>query len=185
MLQEVVRRHYGKEGQILPDLLVVDGGKGQLGVVLQALKDLGLTDLPVVGLAKAREQGGREVPDRLFLPGRKNPKLMPASSPGWLLLLRIRDEAHRFAITYHRRRARKELVASALGQVPGLGPARQKLLLQHYASLEDLKGADIDELRAHGRLPLKVAQDLKNWLVGLENSQPPDIPVYKIKEMRD
>jgi excinuclease ABC subunit C len=170
---------------VLPDLLVVDGGKGQLGVVLEALKDLGLADLPVVGLAKSREMHGREVPDRLFLPGRKNPKLMPASSPGWLMLLRLRDEAHRFAITYHRRRARKELVASALGEVPGLGPTRQKLLLQNYASLEDLKGADVEELRAKGRLPLKVARELKDWLDSQEPPQPPELPVYKIKEMRE
>jgi len=185
MLQEVVRRHYGKAGQVLPDLLVVDGGKGQLGVVLEALKDLGLADLPVVGLAKSREQQGRDVPDRLFLPGRKNPKLLPASSPGWLLLLRLRDEAHRFAITYHRRRARKELVASALGQVPGLGPTRRKLLLQNFAGLEDLKGADVEELRTKGRLPLKVAQDLKDWLASQETAAPSDMPVYKIHEMRE
>ncbi len=164
MLREVVARHYGKEGQVLPDLLVVDGGKGQLGVVLETLKDLGLADLPVVGLAKAAHQQGREVADRLFLPGRKNPKILPASSPGWLLLLRLRDEAHRFAITYHRRRARQELVASALGQVPGLGPVRQKLLLQHFAGLEELKGAEVEELRKVGRLPLKVAQSLYAWL---------------------
>ena len=185
MLQEVVRRHYGKEGQVLPDLLVVDGGKGQLGVVLETLKDLGLAELPVVGLAKSRDQAGREVPDRLFLPGRKNPKLLPASSPGWLLLLRLRDEAHRFAITYHRRRARKELVASALGQVPGLGPVRQKLLLQSYASLEDLRGASVEDLRTRGRLPQQVAQDLKDWLANQEDPKPPELPVYKIKEMRD
>jgi excinuclease ABC subunit C len=164
MLREVVARHYGKEGQVLPDLLVVDGGKGQLGVVLETLKDLGLADLPVVGLAKAAHHQGREVPDRLFLPGRKNPKNLPTSSPGWLLLLRLRDEAHRFAITYHRRRARQELVASALGQVPGLGPVRQKLLLQHYANLQDLHKADIEELRQVGRLPLKVAQSLHEWM---------------------
>lgn len=164
MLREVVTRHYGKEGQVLPDLLVVDGGRGQLGVVLETLKDLGLGDLPVVGLAKAAQQQGREVPDRLFLPGRKNPKMLPASSPGWLLLLRLRDEAHRFAITYHRRRARQELVASALGQVPGLGPVRQKLLWQHYAGLEELHKADIEELRRVGHLPLKVAQSLHAWL---------------------
>jgi excinuclease ABC subunit C len=164
MLREVVERHYGKEGQVLPDLLVVDGGKGQLGVVRETLKDLGLADLPVVGLAKAAHQPGGEVPDRLFLPGRKNPKILPTSSPGWLLLLRLRDEAHRFAITYHRRRARKELVASALGQVPGLGPVRQKLLLQHYANLQDLHKADIEELRQVGRLPLKVAQSLHEWM---------------------
>jgi excinuclease ABC subunit C len=185
MLQEVVRRHYGKAGQVLPDLLVVDGGKGQLGVVLESLKDLGLADLPVVGLAKSGQQAGREVPDRLFLPGRKNPKMLPASSPGWLMLLRLRDEAHRFAITYHRRRARKELVASALGQVPGLGPVRQKLLLQSYASLEDLRGASVEELRAKGRLPRQVAQGLKDWLNSQEEIRQPELPVYKIKEMRD
>lgn len=186
MLQEVVRRHYGKEGQVLPDLLVVDGGKGQLGVVLKALKDLGLADLPVVGLAKSASQAGREVPDRLFLPGRKNPKILPASSPGWLLLLRLRDEAHRFAVTYHRRRARQELVASALGQVPGLGPRRQKRLLQHYPSLEDLKGAEVEDLRARGGLPLKVAQALKAWLENQEEIRPPEkLPGLKIEEMRD
>ena len=185
MLQEVVQRHYGKPGQTLPDLLVVDGGKGQLGVVLEALKDLGLADLPVVGLAKSREQGGREVPDRLFLPGRKNPRLFPAFSPGWMLLLRIRDEAHRFAITFHRRRARKELVASALDQVPGLGPVRRKLLLQSYASLEEMRGASVEELRAKARLPEQVAQALKDWLAGRETPGPPELPVYKIKEMRD
>jgi len=164
MLREVVRRHYGKEGVALPDLLVVDGGKGQLGVVQETLKDLDLADLLVVGLAKAGRHAGREVPDRLFLPGRKNPKMLPASSPGWLLLLRLRDEAHRFAITYHRRRARKELMASGLGQVPGIGPVRQKRLLQHYANLAELKKASLEEVRAVGRLPGKVAQSLKKWL---------------------
>ncbi|MFZ2089330.1 MAG: excinuclease ABC subunit UvrC, partial [Desulfobaccales bacterium] len=182
MLQEVVRRHYGKEGQVLPDLLVVDGGKGQLGVVLEALKDLGLAEMPVVGLAKAAEQGGREVPDRLFLPGRKNPKMLPASSPGWLLLLRIRDEAHRFAITYHRRRARKELVASALGQVPGMGPVRQKLLLRQFTGLEELMAATVEELRARGRLPQNVAQTLKDWLNELDKNRLSGLPELNRKE---
>jgi excinuclease ABC subunit C len=187
MLREVVQRHYGKEGQTLPDLLVVDGGKGQLGVVQKTLKELGLADLPVVGLAKASQAaGGREVPDRLFLPGRKNPKILPHSSPGWLLLLKLRDEAHRFAITYHRRRARKELVTSILRQVPGLGPVRQKLLLQHYASLDDLQGASLEELRAVGRLPEQVARDLKE-LLAHQAAQPktPRPTVLTIKEMRD
>ena len=124
MLREVTRRHYGKEGQIRPDLLVVDGGRGQLNVVLEALKELGRSDLTVVGLAKAGLQQGREVRDRLFLPGRKNPLFLPANSPGWLLLLRLRDEAHRFAITYHRQRARKELVESVL-EGPGHRPGAQ------------------------------------------------------------
>lgn len=187
MLREVVARHYGKEGQTLPDLLVVDGGKGQLGVVQKTLKELGLADLPVVGLAKAGQAaGGREVPDRLFLPGRKNPKILPSSSPGWLLLLKLRDEAHRFAITYHRRRARKELVTSILRQVPGLGTVRQKLLLQHYAGLEDLQKAGAEELQSVGRLPQRVARDLKELLAGRAAShKSPKTGVLPIKEMRD
>jgi excinuclease ABC subunit C len=182
MLREVVARHYGQEGQTLPDLLVVDGGKGQLGVVQKTLKELGLADLPVVGLAKAGHAAGREVPDRLFLPGRKNPKILPSSSPGWLLLLQLRDEAHRFAITYHRRRARKELVSSCLKHAPGVGPVRQKLLLQHFASLEDLQGASVAELRAAGRLPWKVAQDLKEWLDHQAPGKSPGLTIKEIKE---
>jgi excinuclease ABC subunit C len=165
MLREVVRRHYGKEGQILPDLLVVDGGKGQLQSVREALKNLGWENLPVVALAKAAEtQAGETVPDRLFLPGRKNPKFLPANSPGWLLLLRLRDEAHRFAISYHRRRARKELVASVLSQVPGIGPVRQKKLLQRFASLEEIKAASVEELMAAGGFSKKVAEELQGML---------------------
>jgi excinuclease ABC subunit C len=111
--------------------------------------------------------------------------MMPASSPGWLLLLRLRDEAHRFAISYHRRRARKELVASALNQVPGLGPVRQKLLLKEFAGLEDLRGASLEELRVRGRLPEKVAQDLKDWLTQQEATRPSALPRLSIKEIRD
>jgi excinuclease UvrABC nuclease subunit len=77
------------------------------------------------------------------------------------------------------------LVASALGQVPGLGPVRQKVLLQTFASLEELRGAGVEELRTKARLPLKVAQDLKDWLGNQEKQKPSELPVYKIKEMRD
>ncbi|MCX5889527.1 MAG: excinuclease ABC subunit UvrC [Deltaproteobacteria bacterium] len=168
MLREVVLRHYGKEGQTLPDLLVVDGGRGQLNVVLQALKELGLTKLLVVGLAKAAVQQGREVRDRLFLPGRKNPRFLPANSPGWLLLLRLRDEAHRFAITYHRKRARKEMVESVLDQIPGIGPVRRKRLLQHFSNIEALKQATVEELAAIPGFNQKVAEKLKEGLTRAE-----------------
>jgi excinuclease ABC subunit C len=167
MLREVVRRHYGKEGQTRPDLLVVDGGKGQLQAVRQALKEVGLENLPAVALAKAGETpGGEVVPDRLFLPGRKNPKFLPANAPGWLLLLRLRDEAHRFALSYHRRRARRELVASVLSQTPGIGPVRQKKLLQHFAGLEEMKAATAEELMAAAGMSRKVAEDLLERLQG-------------------
>ena len=168
MLREVVRRHYGKEGQKPPDLLVVDGGRGQLAVVLETLKDLELPPFPVVGLAKASLRGERPVRDRLFLPGRKNPRFLPDNSPGWLLLLRLRDEAHRFAITYHRRRARKEMLASSLSEAPGIGPTRLKRLFQHYPDLTALKAATVEELAALPGFTRAAAQSLKEWLAGRE-----------------
>ncbi len=166
MLREVTLRHYGKEGQTLPDLLVVDGGRGQLNVVLQALKELGLGELSAVGLAKAGMVQGQEVRDRLFLPGRKNPLFLPANSPGWMSLLRLRDEAHRFAITYHRKRARKEMVASVLDQIPGIGKVRRQRLLQHFANIEALKAATVEELAVVPGFNRKVAESLKDWLAG-------------------
>ncbi len=165
MLREVVARHYGKAGQELPDLLVVDGGRGQLNVVLQTLKELDLA-LPVAGLAKATEQEGRPVRDRLFLPGRKNPLLPPANAPGWLLLLRLRDETHRFAITYHRKRARKAMLASALDQAPGIGPVRKRRLLEHFPNLDAVKAATREEIAALPGFNQKVAESLKEWLAG-------------------
>ncbi|MGO8761840.1 MAG: excinuclease ABC subunit UvrC [Desulfobaccales bacterium] len=170
MLREVVRRHYGKAGQELPDLLVVDGGRGQLNVVLQTLQELPLTKIPVVGLAKATEAGGRPIRDRLFLPGRKNPLLPPANAPGWLLLLRLRDETHRFAITYHRKRARKELLASALQKAPGIGPVRRQRLLSHFPNLEAIKAANAAELAALPGFNQKVAESFKAWLAGGEGT---------------
>jgi len=164
MLREVVRRHYGKEGQTLPDLLVVDGGQGQLNVVLQALKEIGAPSFPVVGLAKAAIQDGREVRDRLFFPGRKNPRFLPANAPGWMLLLRLRDETHRFAITYHRGRARKEMVASVLDGIPGIGPKRRQRLFQKYPDLEALKQASVEELAAMPGFTRKAAAELKERL---------------------
>jgi excinuclease ABC subunit C len=164
MLREVVTRHYGKAGRELPDLLVVDGGRGQLNVVLQTLTELALTKIPVVGLAKATEAGGRQVRDRLFLPGRKNPLLPPANAPGWLLLLRLRDETHRFAVTYHRKRARKELLASALQKAPGIGPVRRRRLLSHFPNLDAVKAATAEEIAALPGFNYKVAASLKEWL---------------------
>ena len=164
MLREVVRRHYGKKDGKLPDLLVVDGGRGQLAVVKETLKELGRDNFPVVALAKGGEdRAGRQVRDRLFLPGRKNPLFLPAESPGWLLLLRLRDEAHRFAVTYHRRRARKEMLESALNAAPGIGPVRRKRLLQHFPNLEALKQASIEELLAIRGFNQKAAERLKEW----------------------
>jgi excinuclease ABC subunit C len=166
MLREVVLRHYGKAGQELPDLLVVDGGRGQLNVVTQTLREMGLAHIRVVGLAKATEQDGRPVRDRLFLPGRKNPLFPPANAPGWHLLLRLRDETHRFAITYHRQRARKEMLASVLDAAPGIGPVRKRRLLEHFPNIEAIKSANAAELAALPGFNQKVAESLKEWLAG-------------------
>ncbi len=164
MLREVVQRHYGKEGQTLPDLLVVDGGQGQLNVVLQALKELDLSHFPVVGLAKATEQDGRPVRDRLFFPGRKNPRFFPANAPGWLLLLRLRDETHRFAVTYHRKSARKEMVASVLDGIPGIGPKRRQRLFHKYQDVESIKQASVEDLAAIPGFTRQAAKELKERL---------------------
>ncbi|MGO9174584.1 MAG: helix-hairpin-helix domain-containing protein, partial [Desulfobaccales bacterium] len=89
---------------------------------------------------------------------------LPANSPGWLLLLRLRDEAHRFAITYHRRRARQEMVESVLQQIPGIGPVRRRRLLQHFSNLEELKAAAVEELAAVPGLNRQVAEKVQDWL---------------------
>ncbi len=165
MLREMVRRHFGKPEAAVPDLLVVDGGKGQLNAVRSALDDVGRGGVPVVALAKAAvDAAGEPVRDRLFLPGRKNPKFFPANAPGWLLLLRLRDEAHRFAVSYHRRRARKELLASGLSQISGIGPARRKTLLTRFASLEEMRAASLEELAALPGFSRPLAARVRDWL---------------------
>ncbi len=166
MLAEIIRRQFGGADASLPDLLVIDGGLGQLAVVCKTLEDLELTEkLPVVGLAKAGTlAGGQTVRDRLYLPGRKNPLFPPARSPALLLLMRLRDEAHRFAVSYHRKKARQQALQSILLQVPGLGPKRRRLLLTHFKDLTALKEAGLEELLAVPGLPRPVAENLLKML---------------------
>jgi len=118
----------------------------------------------VAALAKETEQAGRRVRDRVFLPGRKNPFFLPANSPGLLLLMRLRDEAHRFAIGYHQKRARKELLTSELRQIPGMGPVRLKRLLQHFPNLEAIKVATVEELASLPGFNYGVAEKLKEFM---------------------
>jgi excinuclease ABC subunit C len=162
MLAEIIRRQFGDPDASLPDLLVIDGGLGQLAVVGKALEDLGLAGkLPVIGLAKAGTlTGGQPVRDRLYLPGRKNPMFLPANSPALLLLMRLRDEAHRFAVSFHRQKARQAALQSVLTQVPGLGPKRRRQLLTHFTDLTALRQASLEELLAVPGLPRPVAESL-------------------------
>ena len=162
MLAEIIRRQFGVADASLPDLLVIDGGLGQLAVVGKTLEDLELTEkLPVVGLAKAGTlAGGQIVRDRLYLPGRKNP-LFPRPGPlPCSCSCACRDEAHRFAVSYHRKKARQQALQSILLQVPGLGPKRRRLLLTHFKDLSALKEAGLEELLAVPGLPRPVAENL-------------------------
>jgi excinuclease ABC subunit C len=141
----------------LPDLLVVDGGKGQLNVAVEVLGEYDLLDqVPVVGLAKQREE--------VFVPGRPRPVLLPRRSQGLFLMQRVRDEAHRFAITHHRSRRRKAGVASQLDSIPGVGPARRKALLKAFGSLDAIRIASADELAAVPGVPRAVALAIKEHL---------------------
>lgn len=141
----------------LPDLLIVDGGKGQLSVAMAVLAEFGLTEVvPVVGLAKQREE--------IFLPGRSESILLPTGSQGLFLVQRIRDEAHRFAITAHRERRGKASITSELDAVPGIGPARRKALLKHFGSLEAIREASVEALAAVPGMNLAAAQAVRERL---------------------
>ncbi len=140
-MREVVLRRYRRvltEGQELPDLILVDGGKGQLGAAAAALHDLGLSHLPHAGLAKREEE--------IFLPGAPDPLRLPSNSPALHLLARARDEAHRFAVTFHRRTRSSETLRSALDAVPGIGPRRRKALLSRFGSVRGVARASESEL---------------------------------------
>jgi excinuclease ABC subunit C len=146
-MQEAVMRRYGMAEELArPDLILIDGGLGQLSAALEGLKQVGQEQIPIIGLAKAR--GEKE--ERIFLPGRKNPIVLRPTSPATHLVQRIRDEAHRFAVTYHRKLRGKALLASELDQVSGIGEIRRKRLLKQFGSLERIAEATDDQLRSAG-----------------------------------
>lgn len=142
---------------LLPDLLLVDGGKGQLSRAVNVLEKFGLTErLPVAGLAKQNEE--------LFIPARPAPLLLPRQSQGLYLVQRIRDEAHRFAITNHRKQRTKQGMASRLDSVPGIGPARRNALLKRFGSIDDILAASLEELTAIPGITPKLAEAIKAHL---------------------
>jgi excinuclease ABC subunit C len=139
---------------MLPDLLLVDGGKGQLGRAVSVLEHFDLLEkIPVAGLAKQNEE--------LFVPERSKSILLPRHSQGLYLIQRVRDEAHRFAITSHRKLRTKEGLASRLDSVPGIGPARRKLLIKHFGSIHDIQEASLEELTAVQGITPKLAEAIK------------------------
>lgn len=163
MIHEAVFRRYKRqlaENRPLPDLILIDGGKGQLSSAIQALTELGIAvpGQPIIGLAKRLEE--------VFLPGQSEAMNIPKRSSGLKLLQQTRDEAHRFAITHFRKQHKKSTLKSPLDDIPGIGPARKKHLLTTFGSLKRLKEASLEELREKGKLPEKLAQTLQEALGG-------------------
>lgn len=141
MMEEVVARYFSRltqEKRQYPDLVLIDGGKGQLSAAVGALKRIGLKSQNLVALAKRL--------DEIFLPGRSDPLMIPKGSTSLKLLQRIRDEAHRFAISYHRQLRQKRITKSELDQIPGVGPVRRKVLLKRFRSVAGVKRAKLGEL---------------------------------------
>ncbi|HEX6310574.1 MAG TPA: excinuclease ABC subunit UvrC [Acidimicrobiia bacterium] len=141
-----------------PNLLLVDGGKGQLGVAVRVLEELGLEEIAVAALAKRFEE--------VYVPGEPDPVRIARDSEALYLLQQVRDEAHRFAITYHRQLRGKKMTRSVLDDVPGLGPGRRARLLKQFGSVKRLREADRDDLRALSWLPERVADALYEHLHG-------------------
>jgi excinuclease ABC subunit C len=171
MLQEVLRRRLERlesaqrreDAEVVgdrsftsrPDLILIDGGRGQLSAALEVLESAGYADIPTFSLAKEREE--------IFAPDRADPIVQEHNSPGMFLVQRIRDEAHRFAITHHRKvRARKALT-SPLDSVEGIGPARKRALLRHFGSVQAIREAPVDEIMKLG-IPERLAARLKETL---------------------
>lgn len=166
MMFEVLTRRFrrAKEEGRYPDLVVVDGGKGQLNVAVEVLRELEITEVDVVGLAKmrverdARAQEVKRSDERVFLPGRKNPVVLRSNSGALFLLQRIRDEAHRFAVSYHRELRGKERLRSPLDDIDGVGPERRKALLRHFGSLTRIRAATVEDIAAVPGIPRSLAE---------------------------
>jgi excinuclease ABC subunit C len=165
--QEVLRRRFrrakdGDEGAeealrwAMPDLVLIDGGKGQVSAAMEVLDELGLHDLPLAGLAKEREE--------LFRPGIVEPIVLPPTSPALYLVQRLRDEAHRFAITYHRDLRSKRQTRSAFDDLPGVGPKRRRALLRVFGSAKRVRDAPVEQIAAVPGIGAALAARIKATL---------------------
>ncbi len=162
MIQEVLRRRFGRyladedKWSIAPDLVLIDGGKGHLNAALEVMRGLGLGSIPAASLAKEREE--------IFIPGNPGPVDLPQTSVALHLLQRVRNEAHRFALGYHKRLRHKEGIASALDGIPGIGLKRKKVLIREFGSVRGIKEASIDQLAAVEGITGKLADKVKEYL---------------------
>jgi len=162
MLAEVLKRRFKRADAasgtwaLMPDLVLIDGGKGQLNAAITAMREVGADSIPTAGLAKENEE--------LFIPRQSKPIVLPPSSPGLQLLQRLRDEAHRFALGYHHKVRRRESFASALDSVPGIGVKRKKALLRRFGSVKAIREASAEELASVSGITKSLVQKIKENL---------------------
>ncbi|MFC1939801.1 excinuclease ABC subunit UvrC [Chloroflexota bacterium] len=168
MLQEVLRRRFKRSSlqnsdastpntwAVMPDLILIDGGRGQLNAALSVMREAGGERIPVASIAKENEA--------LFIPQQKEAIILPRSSPGLQLLQRLRDEAHRFALTYHHKIRQKGAFASLLDGIPGIGPNRKRALLEQFGSVQAIREASVEELTAVKGMTQSSAQKIKEYL---------------------
>jgi excinuclease ABC subunit C len=155
-MREVVIRRYRRlknEQATLPDLILIDGGKGQLSMAISALRELGLDYLTVIGLAKRLEE--------VFVPGYADAQSIPKQSPGLILLRKIRDEAHRFAITFHKQKRNKQMRTSIFDSIDGMGPKRIQSLFAVFQGIDSIAQADTDIIAKKAKIPLKQAKSVR------------------------
>jgi excinuclease ABC subunit C len=146
-----------------PQLIVVDGGQPQVNAAARALAELGITDIALCGLAKRLEE--------VWVPGSSDPLILPRSSEGLYLLQRIRDEAHRFAITFHRSRRSKVMLESILDEIPQLGQARRKALLERFGSVAAIRKATVEDIAATPGIGSKIAAVISEQLLAMSSQQ--------------
>src|SRR5207249_1006128 len=172
MMLEILKRRFlrGTQEADLPDLVVVDGGKGQLAMALAAMAEVGVTGVEAVGLAKMRVQAAarsaeiQRLEERVFLPGQSNPVVLKRNSNALFLLQRVRDEAHRFAITYHKKLRTKQTLYSALDKIPGVGGVRKRALLRAFGSIKRIEEATVEDLLQVPSVNEKIAREIFNSL---------------------
>ncbi len=161
MMHQVVTRRFRRlqeENEPFPDLLLIDGGKGQLSSAVSALRSLGIEDQPVIGLAKRLEE--------VFIPGHSEPQNIPKVSSSLKLLQALRDESHRFAVTFHRQVRKKRALHSVLEDIEGVGPARRKQLLRHFGSMKRLRDASLADVKEVDGVGPKLAEQIVGALEG-------------------
>jgi excinuclease ABC subunit C len=162
MIQETLRRRFRRgltaEGTwaIIPDLILIDGGRGQLNAALEVRQELKLDSIPMASLAKENEE--------IFMPGASQPVQIAKDSPALHILQRARDEAHRFAVSYHRKLRRNEAITSVLDSIHGIGPKRKKALLKKFGSVEGIKAASLEQLSQTEGMTSALAQKVKEYL---------------------